>query len=88
MGGVIQVTTSEGSDKGYGGRLEYQTDRLIETYSFDTDRLQLAFGGPVPYTRELLNNKPITFFFTGISSLTNTYTPFEIDRGSPAIILG
>jgi len=81
MGGVIQVTTSEGRSDYYAGRLEYQTDRLIETYSFDTDRLQLAFGGPVPFSKMFLP-KPVTFYFTGISALTNTYTPFDINRGS------
>lgn len=81
MSGVIQIKTAEGAPKGYKGRMEFQTDRIIENYSFDTDRLELSIGGPVPFTQNLFwRGKPMTFFFSGITQLTNTYTPFDIDR--------
>lgn len=78
MGGVIQVTTSEGRAN-YSGRLEYQTDQLIKTYSFNTDQAQLAFSGPVPYSKSLLG-KPVTFFFTAMGGLTDTYVGFDVDH--------
>jgi len=81
MGGVIQITTAEGKPDMYSGRIEYLTDRVIDTYSFNTDRMQLAIGGPVPLTGKWLK-RPITFYLTGISSLTDTYVGFDIDRGS------
>lgn len=77
--GLIQITTAEGSEKSYTGRVEYQTDRIIENYSFDTDRMELSFGGPVPYSKDLMG-KPMTFFFSGIGKLNNTWTPFDINR--------
>lgn len=81
MGAVVQVTTSEGSPTDYSGRVEYQTDRVMDSYSFNTDRAEISFGGPVPYSRELLN-KPMTFYFSGITRLTNTYTPFALNRSA------
>ncbi|NQT34572.1 TonB-dependent receptor [bacterium] len=78
-GAIVQITTAEGASKGYSGRLEYQTDRIIDTYSFDTDRAEISIGGPIPYTADFLR-KPVTFYFTGICKLTNTYTPFDIRR--------
>ncbi len=80
--GLIQITTAEGKTEGYRGRAEYQTDRIIENYSFDTDRLELSFGGPLPFSKSLLGDKPITFFFSGIGKINNTWTPFEINRGT------
>ncbi len=79
MGAIVQVTTAEGSPSDYSGRFEYQTDRIIDPYSFDTDRGEISLGGPVPYTRRLLG-KPVTFYLTTIGKLTNTYTPFDINR--------
>lgn len=83
MSGLILITTAEGAPGSYTGRLEYQTDRLIDTYSFDTDRVELSVGGPVPYSKKLLgSSRPVTFFFSGITTLNNTYTPFNINRPS------
>ncbi len=79
MGGVIEVTTSEGNKKNYSGRVELQTDRLVDSYSFDTDRMEFSAGGPVPLTRKWLK-RPITFYYTAIGNLTNTYVPFDINR--------
>ncbi|MBM3329634.1 MAG: TonB-dependent receptor [Calditrichaeota bacterium] len=78
-GAVVQITTSEGSKTDYSGRVEFQTDRIIETYSFDTDRMELNLGGPVPYSKSLLG-KPVTFFLSTTGYLSNTYTPFNINR--------
>lgn len=80
-GAIVQITTSEGSKTDYTGRAEIQTDRIIDTYSFDTDRMELSVGGPVPKTRELLGRR-VTFYLTSIGALTNTYTPFAITRPS------
>ncbi|MBM3325814.1 MAG: TonB-dependent receptor [Calditrichaeota bacterium] len=78
-GAVVQVTSAEGPKTHYTGRVEYQTDRIIETYSFDTDRMELNLGGPLPYTRSWLG-RPITFYWSSTGYLTNTYTPFNINR--------
>ncbi|MFH0765164.1 MAG: TonB-dependent receptor, partial [Calditrichota bacterium] len=78
MGAIVQITTSEGKRDKYSGRFQYQTDRVIETYSFNSDRVEAALGGPVPYTKNWKN--PVTFYVSTIGSLTNTYTPFDINR--------
>ncbi|NQU05356.1 MAG: carboxypeptidase-like regulatory domain-containing protein, partial [Calditrichaeota bacterium] len=79
MGAIVQITTAEGPEKSYTGRFEYQTDRVFDDYSFDTDRGEFALGGPVPYSKKFIG-KPVTFFFTTIGKITNTYTPFDINR--------
>jgi len=80
-GAIIQITTSEGKRDAYTGRIEAQTDRVIDTYSFDTDRMELNVGGPVPKSDKWFGNgNPVTFYLTTIGSLTNTYTPFDLDR--------
>ncbi len=80
-GAIVSITSSEGNKENYSGRVEMQTDRIIDTYSFDTDRLEISVGGPVPNTKEWFK-RPITFYFTSISGLSNTYTPFALDRPS------
>jgi len=79
MGGVIEVTTAEGKKDHYTGRVEYQTDRLVDSYSFDTDRMEFSLGGPVPVIGKWLK-RPITFYYTAVGNLTNTYVGFDIDR--------
>ncbi len=76
---IINITTREGADDRYNGQMEYTTDNLIDEASFNTDRAELSFGGPIPGTRSLFG-KPITFFFAGTAELTDTYTPFESVR--------
>jgi len=83
---IINVTTREGTTDRYTGSVEWDTDRLIEDASFDTDIGRWTFGGPVPYTRSLLGN-PLTFFWSGSGNISNTYTPYSIDR-SPNDYLG
>lgn len=79
MGGVIQIMTPEGRSDRYTGRIDYSTDRLIDTYSFNTDRAELTLGGPVPYSKNFLG-RPVTFFLTASGYLTNTYVGFSFDR--------
>ncbi len=76
---IINVTTREGASDHYNGQVKYTTDNLIDQTSFNTDRAELSLGGPVPGTRGLLG-KPITFFFSGNATLTDTYTPFNQSR--------
>jgi outer membrane receptor protein involved in Fe transport len=78
-GAIVQITTAEGDKNNYSGRLDAQTDRLIDTYSFDTDRMELDLSGPLPYSEKLLGN-PVTFYLSSIGFLTNTYTPFNVNR--------
>lgn len=76
---IIKVTTREGAEDRYNGQVKYSTDNLIEETSFNTDRAEISFGGPIPGTRGLLG-KPITFFFSGNAELSDTYTPFDMTR--------
>lgn len=78
-GAIVAVTTPEGKSERYTGSFQAATDRFIKTYSFDTDRMELDLGGPVPGTKQLLGS-PITFYLTTIGGLTNTYTPFNVNR--------
>ncbi len=80
-GAIVSITSSEGDKNNYSGRVEMQTDRVIDTYSFDTDRLEISVGGPIPNTRAWFK-RPVTFYFTSVNSFTNTYTPFAINRPS------
>lgn len=76
---IINVTTREGAQDAYNGQIRYGTDNLIDKTSFNTDRAELSIGGPIPGSKQLLN-KPITFFFSGTATLTDTYTPFDQTR--------
>jgi outer membrane receptor protein involved in Fe transport len=76
---IINVTTREGDPSKYTGSIEYNTDRLLDDSSFDTDIGRWTLGGPVPYSEKFLGNK-LTFFWSGSGNITNTYTPYDIDR--------
>jgi outer membrane receptor for ferrienterochelin and colicin len=76
---IIKVTTREGSDKRYNGQIKYLTDKISPSTSFNSDRMELSFGGPIPLTKMLLN-KPITFFFSGNADVSDTYTPFTFQE--------
>lgn len=80
MGGVLQVSTIEGKPKAYNGVVKWETDRVFNEYSNNWDRGTVALGGPVPFTRDWLNNNPITFYLKTTCELDNTYTPFDINR--------
>ncbi len=77
---LINVTTPEGSMTDYTGTFEWRTDRAFKTYSFDTDQYDYALSGPVPFVGRWLGNKKLSFFASGSSKLTNTYTPYAINR--------
>ncbi|MCX6641011.1 MAG: TonB-dependent receptor [bacterium] len=76
---IIRVTTREGSVERYNGQAKIATDHPIASTSFNTDRMELSFGGPIPLTKALLK-KPITFFFSGTANVSDTYTPFNQTR--------
>ncbi len=76
---IINVTTREGDVDRYTGSVEWSTDRLIDETSFDTDIGRWTIGGPVPYSESVFGNK-LTFFWSGSGNITNTYTPYDIDR--------
>lgn len=79
---LIRVTTPEGNMKDYSGTFEYRTDRMFQNYSFDADQYDYAFSGPVPLVKDLFNLKEnkFSFFTSGTAKLTNTYTPYQVDR--------
>jgi outer membrane receptor protein involved in Fe transport len=83
---IINVTTKEGDPDRYSGSVEWNTDRFIKDASFDTDIGRWTLGGPIPYSERIFGNK-VTFFWSGSGNLTNTYTPYHIDR-SPNDYLG
>ncbi len=76
---LINVTTPEGDAKEYGGSMEWKTDRAFETTSFHADEYIYSLSGPVPLSESLLGKK-ITFYTTGTARLSNTYTPYSIQR--------
>ncbi len=79
---LIRVTTPEGKMDNYAGTVEYRTDRMFQTYSFNSDQYDYAFSGPVPFVKELFNlrENKFSFFTSGTAKLTNTYTPYAINR--------
>ncbi len=79
---IIQVSTKEGDQSEYNGRFEWSTDRLFDDYSFNTDGYNLSIGGPLPFQTNRPESRRATFFFTGRAYLTDTYLPFDFDRGS------
>ena len=76
---IINVTTREGDINKYTGSIEWETDRLLDETSFDTDIGRWTLGGPVPYSERILGEK-LTFFWSGSGNMSNTYTPYDIDR--------
>jgi outer membrane receptor for ferrienterochelin and colicin len=82
MSGVIDIETREGEDE-YAGSLQIKTDNLLpNTFkSFNTDIVQLNFGGPEPLSSNLLPNigldvpGDITMFMSGYVHLTDAYLP-------------
>ncbi|MBK6910360.1 MAG: TonB-dependent receptor [bacterium] len=79
---LIRVTTPEGKMDAYNGTIEYRSDRVFDNYSFDQDQYDYAFSGPVPFVKELFNLKEnkLSFFTSGTAKLSNTYTPYAINR--------
>ncbi len=69
--GFVTITTPEGAPDEYNGVVYWETDFMFDEYSFDEDRVDAAFGGPVPFTTSLMN-RPVTFYLTFNGSITNT----------------
>ncbi len=84
LSGVINQSLESGSADRYTGRFTWQTDRLWDEYSFDTDRVDVNLGGPIPLLK--IGKRPITFSVSAWGELSNTYTPFNIDRGNSDVI--
>lgn len=83
--GIVNITTPEGAVDGYSGSIAWSTDifsdDVFDDFSFNEDRVDIAYGGPVPVTG-MLFNRPITFYVTGNVKLSDTYTPLGLDYGS------
>lgn len=84
LSGVINQTLESGSPDRYAGRVTYQTDQLWDEYSFETDRVDVSLSGPVPLFK--IRGRPVTFSITGWGDISNTYTPFSIDRSSSDVL--
>ncbi len=79
--GIVNITTPEGAPDVYDGSIAWSSDlwskKVFDDYFFAEDRVDMAVGGPFPYTRNFLG-RPLTFYFTGNVTLTDTYTPLDI----------
>jgi outer membrane receptor for ferrienterochelin and colicin len=73
---IINITTREGESDRYNGQLKYLTDNLVDQTSFNTDRLELSLGGPIPGSKGVLG-KPVTFFLSGTADISDTYAPLN-----------
>lgn len=64
---VVELQTREGSDR-YSGRVRFVTDDFgaPDKTFFNSDDLQLGFGGPLPFTRAV-------FYLSGEGSFSDTY---------------
>ncbi|MBL7190968.1 TonB-dependent receptor [bacterium] len=85
LAGVINQTLETGNPNKYAGKFSWQTDRLWDEYSFDTDRFDMNISGPLPFTKKFLG-KTVTFAITGWGKLSNTYIPFNVDRGNTDVL--
>ncbi len=83
MSGIIEVKTKEGGSE-YHGSVSLKTDHLLMDSiinNFNTDAIEISFGGPEPLTNFLLPklglNLPgsFTFFTNGYMFLSDTYLP-------------
>jgi outer membrane receptor for ferrienterochelin and colicin len=79
---VIKVSTKEGQKDSYHGKVEWKTDQAIDAFSFNTDQLSFNWGGPLPFQSAMQKHRRSTFFVSGSAYLTDTYLPFDVDRGS------
>ncbi|MBU0508419.1 TonB-dependent receptor [bacterium] len=91
---VVNVSTKEGSMRNYGGILEYRTDRMFKSNSigernpnWNTDQYDYSLSGPVPFADDFLGKEKLSFYTSGAARLTNTYTPYGIQR-KPSDYLG
>ena len=79
---IIKVSTKEGDSDAYHGKLDWLTDQPFDKFSFNSDQLAFNYGGPLPFQSGVDKFKRSTFFFSGRAYLTDTYLPFNVDRGS------
>jgi outer membrane receptor protein involved in Fe transport len=84
LSGVVNQSLETGSTNFYSGRFTWQTDRLWKEYSFDTDRIDANFGGPIPMFK--IRGEPVTFSFTAWGNISNTYTPFNVTRSNSDVL--
>lgn len=103
MSGIVNVVTKEGGNQ-HTGRVMYLTDDFgsgsykspygngegLRTYSHNTDRLEISFGGPEPITTNLLPAfgvklpvQSITYFVSGSGSFTDATSPFDLAYYAP-----
>ena len=82
MSGIIEVKTKEGGKK-YHGSVSLKSDHvgMENIENFNTDAVEISFGGPEPITNNLLPsigiNLPgtLTFFSNAYMFLSDTYLP-------------
>lgn len=84
LSGVVNQSLETGSADMYTGRITWETDRLWDEYSFNSDRVDFNIGGPLP--KLSIGGRPVTFSVTGWGSLSNTYTPFAVDRPNSDVL--
>jgi len=84
LSGVINQSLESGNPNSYTGRLTWETDRWWDEYSFHTDRYDFNIGGPIPLLK--IAGRPATFSVTAWGELSNTYTPFSIDRPNSDVL--
>ncbi|MDZ7267073.1 MAG: TonB-dependent receptor [candidate division KSB1 bacterium] len=103
MSGIVNVVTKEGGAQ-HTGRVVYLTDDFgigrfktpygngtqLRTYSHNSDRLELSFGGPEPITTHLLPRlgiklpvREITYFVAGSGYFTDLTTAFDLAYYAP-----
>jgi len=103
MSGIVNIVTKEGSAK-HTGRVLYITDDAgsgsfkspygngegLRTYSHNTDRAEVSFGGPEPITTYLLPAlgvrlpvQEISYFVSGTANFTDMTPVFDLSYYAP-----
>ncbi len=78
MSGFVTISAPEGQTKSYNGTVLWETDQLSDKYSFNEDKINGAFGGPLPFSKSMFGN-PITFYATVNTKFSDTSTPLDVD---------
>ena len=84
LSGVVNQSLETGKMDKYTGRMTWETDRLWDEYSFYYDRYDVSLGGPIPEIK--IGNTPVTFKVDVWGQMSNTYTPFDIDRENSDVL--
>lgn len=103
MSGIVNIVTKEGGTK-HTGRVLYLTDdpgsgsfkspygngEGLRSYSHNTDRAEVSFGGPEPITTYLLPAlglklplKEISYFISGTANFTDMTPVFDLSYYAP-----